>query len=291
MSGRFGGKFSPGTASQPRAPGDLRRSRSGARVNFLYIAPVPMLLVAFQLEPTGMFLKLAAFGLMMLAAWLTQHGLIAQDAYEARRVAKRPAIPRKMFGSLLTGLGLATAGLDPATFSLLNPILFFLLGTILHFVAFGPDPMKDKGTEGMNEFQTDRVARVVDEAERHLAAMKDAIRRARVPALERRVGDFVDTARGMFRVVEDDPRDLTSARRFLSVYLLGARDATVQFADLYARSQNEEARADYEALLNDLESSFAHKTEKLLLDDKSTLDVEIEVLRDRLEREGVRSEI
>ncbi len=291
MAQRYGGKHSPGAASHPRAPEDIRRSRSGARVNFLFIAPVPMLLVGFQMEPTGLFLKILAFGIMMLAAWLTREGLVAEDAYHARRVAKKPAIPRKIFGSVLTGAGLFTAGLNPETFSLLNPILYFILGTVLHFTAFGPDPLQDKGTEGMNEYQTDRVARVVDEAERHLAAMKDAIRRARVPALERRVGDFVETARGMFRVVEEDPRDLTSARRFLGVYLLGARDATVQFADLYSRSQNEEARADYEALLDDLESSFSQKTEKLLLDDKSSLDVEIEVLRDRLEREGVRSEI
>lgn len=291
MTERYGGKYSPGSANHPRNPEGMRRSRVGARVNFLFIAPVAMLLIAFQLEPTGMFLKLFAFGLMMLAAWLTKEGLVAEDAYHARRVAKKPAIPRKIFGSVLTGIGLAIAGLNPETFSLLNPALYFILGTVLHFIAFGPDPLADKGTEGMNEYQTDRVARVVDEAERHLAAMKDAIRRAKVPALERRVADFVETARGMFRVVEEDPRDLTSARKFLGVYLLGARDATVQFADLYARSQNEEARADYEALLNDLESSFAQKTEKLLLDDKSSLDVEIEVLRDRLEREGVHSEI
>ena len=238
-----------------------------------------------------MFDKVVAFGIMMLAAWLTREGLLAEDAYEARNVAKRPAIPRKIFGSVLTGIGLALAGLNVENVSLLNPILYLVLGTALHFIAFGPDPMKDKGTEGLNEYQTDRVARAVDEAEKHLAAMKSAIRRAEVPALERRVADFVETARGMFRVIEEDPVDLTSARRFLSVYLMGARDATVQFADLYARSGNEEARKDYEALLDDLENSFAKKTEKLLLDDKSTLDVEIEVLRDRLEREGVRSEI
>ena len=290
MAERFGGKYSPGSATRPRAPEGMRRSRAGARVNFLFIAPAPMLLVGFQMEPMGLFLKIVAFGIMMLAAWLTREGLVAEDAYHARRVAKKPAIPRKIFGSVLTGLGLAVAGLDAASFSLLNPLLYFILGTALHFASFGPDPMSDKGTEGMNAFQTDRVARVVDEAERHLAAMKDAIRRAQVPALERRVADFVDTARAMFRVVEDDPRDLTSARKFLGVYLMGARDATVQFADLYARSKNEEARADYEALLDDLESSFAKKTEKLLLDDKSTLDVEIEVLRERLEREGVHSE-
>ncbi len=143
----------------------------------------------------------------------------------------------------------------------------------------------------MDPYQTNRVARAVDEAEKHLAEMKEAIRRAQTPALDRRVADFVETARDMFRVVEEDPGDLTSARRYMGVYLLGARDATVQFADLYARSQNEEARRDYETLLDDLESSFTNKTEKLLRNDKSMLDVEIEVLRERLEREGVHSKI
>ncbi len=291
MGERYGGKFSPGAGKTPSSPTGARRTRIGARVNFLFAAPVVMLLVAFQLEPLGMFLKVGAFGIMMLAAWLTREGLVAEQAYDARNVAKRPAIPRKIFASVLTGAGLAVAGLDPATFSPLNPVLYFILGTALHFIAFGPDPLRDKGAEGMDSYQTDRVARVVDEGERHLTAMRDAIRRAGVPALERRVTQFGDTARKMFRVVEEDPRDLTSARRYLGVYLLGARDATVQFADLYARSKNEEARSDYEKLLNDLENSFNQKTEKLLLDDKSNLDVEIEVLRDRLEREGVRTKI
>lgn len=292
MSERYGGKYSPGAASHPKASGGQRqRRRSSKRANLLFAVPVPMLLVGFQMEPSGLFLKLVAFGVMMLAAWLTKTGLEAEAAYNDRRVAKRPAIPRKIFGSVLTGAGLFLAGIDLATFNLLNPFLFFLLGAVLHFIAFGPDPLKDKGTEGMNEYQTERVARAVDEAEAHLSAMRDAIRRAGVSKLDRRVDAFAETARGMFRVVEEDPRDLTAARKFLSVYLMGARDATVQFADLYARSKNEEARKDYETLLDDLESSFAQKTEKLLLDDKSMLDVEIEVLRDRLEREGVRSEV
>ena len=292
MAERFGGKHSP-DAKVPRPGGvsTMRRSRAGARANLLFIAPVVLLFVAFQQPPEGMFLKIVAFGVMMLAAWLTREGLIAQDAYDARRVAKRPAIPRKIFGSVLTGLGLGLAGYNLDSGATLPPLLYFILGAALHFFAFGPDPMTDKGTEGMDQFQTDRVARAVDEAEKHLAAMRDAIRRAQTPALDRRVEAFIGTARDMFRVVEEDPGDLTSARRYLGVYLLGARDATVQFADLYARSQSDEARADYETLLDDLETSFSQKTQKLLRNDKSMLDVEIEVLRERLEREGVRSEL
>ena len=81
----------------------------------------------------------------------------------------------------------------------------------------------------------------------------------------------------------------TAARRYLGVYLLGARDATVKFADIYARTRDPQVRADYEALLDDLEKEFAARTEKLLLDDRTNLDIEIEVLRERLEREGVQA--
>jgi hypothetical protein len=287
MAERFSGKYSPGGTSKTPPPPQQRRRRAGARVNLLFIVPGFLVLTAFQQEPVGMALDLAGFGTLILAAWLTREGLQAEDAYEVRRVAKRPAIPRKIFASVLTGIGLAIAGLDPATFSPLNPLLFALLGAGLHFMAFGPDPLKDKGVPEGSAFQTDRVAKAVDEAERHLTAMREAIRGAGVPSLSRRVDRFSETARQMFRVVEDDPRDLTGARRYLGVYLLGARDATSRFADLYSRNKDESARADYEALLDDLETTFAARTDKMLLDDKSSLDVEIEVLRDRLAREGV----
>jgi hypothetical protein len=46
-------------------------------------------------------------------------------------------------------------------------------------------------------------------------------------------------------------------------------------------------RADYEALLHDLETDFAARTAALLDDNRSDLDVEIAVLRDRLKREGL----
>ncbi|MEC8574240.1 MAG: 5-bromo-4-chloroindolyl phosphate hydrolysis family protein, partial [Pseudomonadota bacterium] len=159
--------------------------------------------------------------------------------------------------------------------------------TGLHLAAFGIDPMRNKGTEGVDDFQRDRVARVVDEAETYLSAMSDAALRARDRQVEARVEAFQDVARDLFRTVEDDPRDLTGARRYLTVYLMGARDATIKFADIYARSGDAKARNDYLALLADLEQNFAARTRKMLLEDRTDLTVEIDVLRDRLQREGV----
>ncbi len=297
MAERFGGKYSPGNA-RPSSGGDggparpyrgAERTRAGGRANILFVAPLFIALVGFTRDGSELALRLMAVGLLLLAAWLTREGLLAHEAFDARKVAKRPAIPRKIFGSALTGLGIGVAAFASIG-GFIVPIALGLAGAVLHSVAFGIDPLADKGVEGVDQFQTNRVARAVDEAEKHLAAMKDAILRAEDRQLEARVDRFSTTARKMFRTVEEDPRDLTGARKYLGVYLLGAKDATVKFADLYSRTRDDKARNDYVSLLDDLENSFAARTETMLLDDRSDLDVEIGVLRDRLAREGVRTE-
>ena len=291
MAERFGGRHSPDQKTDapgpPKNPFEGKtRSKAGGRVNFLFLAPLPLAVTAFFQEPVGLAARLVAFGLLILAAWLSREGIIAQEAYDARKIARRPAMPRKIVASILTGIGLAIPA--AAQGAIVSAVIFGVLGAVLHSFAFGRDPLKNKGMEGVDDFQTDRVARAVEGAEKHLAAMSDAILRAKDRDLERRVESFQSTARAMFRTIEDDPRDLTAARKYLSVYLMGARDATVKFADIYARSRDPGARADYVTLLDDLEANFTGKTQKMLIEDRSDLTVEIDVLRERLEREGVR---
>lgn len=291
MARRYGGKYSPGVDGAEAAPdaGTARpfdgktRSRAGARVNALFLLPFPFIISAFRAEAAGLALNLACFGLLMAAAWLTREGVLAEEAYAARSTARRPAWPRKIMGAVALGAGLGLAGL--ADGSLVNAIIFAALGGALHLMAFGLDPLRDKGMGDVDRFQSDRVMRAVREAESHLAAMSEAVARTGDRKVEARVERFQTTARKMFRTVEDDPRDLTAARKFLGVYLIGARDAAVKFSDLYRRTRDAGAREDFVALLDDLESNFAAKTETLLLDDRSDLDVEIGVLRERIGRE------
>lgn len=295
MAERYGGKFSPGGSSDaPKAkkPGpylNAKRSKAGGRVNMLFLAPLPLIWKAFTSEPVVMAQYLLALGLLIFAAWMTREGILAQEAYDARKVARRPALPRKMFGSLLTGLGLGMAGL--AGFGPMDAVIFAVLGTVIHSLSFGFDPLKDKGSEGIDSFQTDRVARAVDEAEAYLSAMSDAIKRAGDRAMERRVSEFQKTARDLFRTIEEDPRDLTAARKYLSVYLKGARDATAKFAEVFSRNQSAAAREGYAALLDDLEKNFAARTQKLLQNDHADLTIEIDVLRERLQREGITNDV
>jgi 5-bromo-4-chloroindolyl phosphate hydrolysis protein len=284
MAQRFGGKYSPGSTPESNVFDGRRPAVPTGRVTLMVVVSLVFVWAAFTGNgPRDLVLGLSAFGLLGLSAWLTRDGLIASAAFAARRVARKPAIPRKAFGAVLMGLGLGVGGMMGA--GVIYSVLFGLIGAVLHVGAFGLDPWTNKGMEGIDDFQTDRVARAVDEGEAYLRAMKDAVLRANDRKVEARVDKFATAARAMFRGVENDPRDLTAARKYLSVYLMGARDAAVKFADLYAQTRDAQALADFDALLTDLETHFAARTQTLLSDNRSDLDVEISVLRERLQRE------
>lgn len=289
MAQRFGGKYSPqGTSPKTAAAAPVYAvDPVGARANFMFLPAIVLLFSALFNGAIGLVFGLAGAGALCLGAWLLRGGLKAEATYNARKVARRPGLPRKLLAALLAGGGIALGAISHDS-GVIASVLYGIAVLGLHIAAFGSDPLTDKGMDGIDTFQQDRVARVVDEAEKHLVAMTGAMKRANDRKLMDRLEQFQGAARTLIRTVEDDPRDLTAARKYLGVYLQGARDATSKFADIYARNRNETARMDYLALLDDLERNFAARTEKLLLDDNTDLTIEIEVLQDRLKREGVR---
>lgn len=299
MAQRFGGKYSPtGTgpaggglagreiAQKPPAP---PRHPLENRPFWITLTAAPFLLGAFGDGPFALLRALGAFALIAGASWLIREGLQAEAAYNARRVARRPAFPRKIFGALVYGIGIAVGAQAPEM-GLIGAAVAGVIGAGLAMLAFGTDPMADKGMEGIDPFQQDRVARVIAEGEKHLAAMRDAIARTGDRPLEARVELFIATARDLFSTVEQDPGDLSAARRYMGVYLEGARDATVKFVDLWTQTRDAKARSDYEALLGDLEQNFTARTRSLIEGGREGLEIEIDVLRERLAREGVRQD-
>jgi len=288
MAQRFGGKYSA-DGRQSVSPRAARAEVNpvGGRANALFIPPILLVFMSLNDGALGLVLGLMAATVLSGAALLLREGLKAEAAYRARKVAERPALPRKILAAALTGSGVALAAYknDPGVVA---PVLYGIAALGLHVAAFGIDPLTSKGMEGVDSYQKGRVARVVDEAEQHLASMTAALLRISDRPVQDRLAQFQTTARTLIRTVEEDPRDLTGARKYLSVYLLGARDATIKFADIYANTRDSQARDDYLALLDDLDKNFAARTQKSLLEDKTDLNIEIEVLRERLSREGVR---
>jgi hypothetical protein len=203
MAERFGGKYSPQGSQSGHTPmqSPIRAQGSDGqwRTTVLFLSAFLFLFPAFGDGPRDLLFGLSAGGALILAAWLTREGIKAETEYNTRTLARRPALPRKLFGAAITGIALFLGGMT-AGIGLIYPVLFALVGVGLHLGAFGLDPMRDKGMEGIDAFQTGRVAHAVEEGEAYLAGMTDAILRAGDRSLEKRVDQFTTQRPGkLFR--------------------------------------------------------------------------------------------
>jgi len=300
MARKFGGRFSPGGANDDPggAQGDQRNAAGvpteargrgvSLRVRLMFVAPLPLIFTGFsaisQGDAGGVLRLFGALAIFELAAWLLMEGDKAKAAFDARAIARKPAFPRKIFAALFCGGATALAMGGGAAL----PLAVGLLATLLHLAAFGIDPLKSKGIEGYENFDNRRAALAVEEAEAYLREMEAALAPLQDRALSERLGKFTQAARAMFREVEADPRDLGAARKYLGVYLMGARDAARKYAELAGRDNaGSDQRGAYLRLLDDLEQNFQAQSRELLLDDQTDLDIEIDLLRDRLRQEGI----
>ncbi len=277
-------------AARPMKFRPRRKKPGGLALTLLFIAPFPLLLDSFSkitdAAPIGAAIALGTYALFVLAAWTLREGIKAEAAYNERKIARPPMFPRKLIAAGISGTAVFLTAWFGWGQGMITGIGFGALAVAAHLVAFGFDPMRRKGLPGFNEYETDRVARAVDKAEAIMAEIETAAAGINIRAVERRVGGLLDTVREMLRTVEQDPRDLTRARKYMGVYLTSARDATIKFAELNQRSRDRVKQAEYLSLIADLETSFNGERELMLQDNQSDLDVEIEVLQERLQREG-----
>ncbi len=268
-----------------------RLSRFRKRSWTILLAASPLLFAAFANlsggNAIGMGIDLGLFALYAFSVFLIRQGGDAEDAYLNRTYASPPALPRKLLGSL--GLGVATilTGLFGWDIGLVQSIGLGILAAGASVATFGFDPMKAKGEISLSGVTPQMVEDAINEAEERL----QGIDRAAADIIDRPLRDRLSkiTARGrdILRRIEEDPSDLRRARKFLKVYLDGALEATRK----YARSQHDLGDSDmylkFRSLLDDMQQTFDQQHEKLLTNDRIDLDVEIDVLAERLERETV----
>ena len=297
---RFGGAHSKGgspvgavnQAAKPRTGFTGRKASSFSwRVLGLYIAPggllLPGLLGLLTADLPRLGWALGGYALIIFGAWLTGQGLKAEAAFAERLIAKPPAFPRKLVGGGLIAVALFEVMMLGIGVGLLPSLFYAALGFGAHAYAFGLDPMKAKGVVSQDGADLSHVIDRLEEAEQVVDATVEAARHLGDRSLETRVDNLAFAARDILREIQSDPRDFRRARKFLSVHLVGLRDATQK----YVTAKNKGAadmRSEYANLLTDLETSFAKQRETLLTDDRVDLEIEIEVLRDRLKEENLR---
>jgi len=302
---KFGGAHSPGKvdATMKQNPvarlssaqvfnKSARRANSGRTRSWLIILLTLPLVLAGIIEMLdgnafGAMRNVGLFALFCFAAATIRSGLSAESEYEAREFASAPAFPRKIIGSALLGAGLLLTCWTGWGIGLFQSIGFGIMGTVASLVAFGLDPIKGKGYTTSTGITPSMVVDAINEAEEKIEGIEQAGTLIRDRPLRDRLNRVTKRSRDILARIEQDPSDLRRSKKFLVVYLDGALEATRK----YARTQNDlgddqSVYIKFRSLLDEMEQQFDHQHEKLLTNDRIDLDIEIDVLADRLKAES-----
>ena len=302
---KFGGAHSPGKVDATMRQNPIarlqsakvfdksaQRASSGRTRSWLIILFTLPLVFAGIVEMIngnafGAMRDFGLFALFCFAATTLRSGLAAEAEYEAREFASAPGLPRKIIGSALLGAGLLLTCWTGWGIGLLQSIGFGVMGTAASLFAFGLDPVKGKGYTTSTGVTPQMVVDAIAEAEEKIEGIERAGAQLKDRPLRDRVNRVTKRSRDILARIEQDPSDLRRSKKFLIVYLDGALEATQK----YARTQNDlggdkDVYIKFRSLLDDMERAFDHQHEKLLTNDRMDLDVEIDVLADRLKAES-----
>ncbi|MCG6940295.1 MAG: 5-bromo-4-chloroindolyl phosphate hydrolysis family protein [Thiohalocapsa sp.] len=252
----------------------------------LFVLPLPVALAAVFALARGQLGPLVGdalgYGLMLAGALLVRRGRDG-GASGIGGAAFWHRWPPKTVGAGLIALGSGvTAGLGAGHHPAIAAA--FALVTLLGFhLAYGLDFSLRRRPLGLGTYGEESLRRAVQA----IAAIEQARRDIRQPELDTRLDSIAALARQIIQRVEEDPRDLWRARKFLNVYLDGVQRVVEGYAKTHGQVAAPQLDQRFRHALETVEAAFREQYQVLLERDVDDLDVQIEVLTRQLEREGI----
>jgi 5-bromo-4-chloroindolyl phosphate hydrolysis protein len=284
----------PLTAAERSAAARRSLGSTGAAA-ILYVLPLPLLGKAFyelvlRGRVTGFVISLALFALFILGAELARRGIARTWDFRQRKVALASGAPLKSLGAGVIGLATFATAFLAADQSLPASIAIALGSLLGFFLTYGLDARGAKGVAADAGVSPEEVQATLAEARGRIGAIEEAGKRiagSTAYELRQKVRDVAAAAGKVLQLIEDDPRDLRRARKFLNVYLDSAKTVTENYASTSAKAHSPEMEAKFRAVLDDLKTTCEEQYAKLLENDTLDLDAQIEVLKVRLTKEGL----
>ncbi|MEE9303014.1 MAG: 5-bromo-4-chloroindolyl phosphate hydrolysis family protein [Thiotrichaceae bacterium] len=283
----------PSTVKRINSPADVvHEVRYGLKGVLLYFLPLPVLIAAIVSLVQGNFWKTiilaASFTGFMLAAIIARHGLKIESTFERKKFAKAPGTPYKTVAAIILGSTTALTAYFATEHGLFSSLLTGAAALLGFMFSYGLDPRKDKTGNISLGVTAEEVIEALEAAEIKISGLVSAKRSIKNLDFNKRLDRIIAKARDILAVIEEDPRDLQRARKFLKVYLTGAE----RVAQKYAQTHKREATTDtldenFGRVLDSIEETFNTQHTKLKENDQFDLDVQIEVLETQLKREGI----
>ncbi len=258
----------------------------------LFLLPLPLFFaIPLSLSAGNIkafFVNSLAFFLFIVSAVIARKGFLAEREYKRRKIAKAPKIKYKTISLIIFTIAVFVTSKWGAENSFLVSLGYAIAGFFGFYLYYGVDPLKDKIQNISLSVTPEEVIEALSEAEKKIEAIEDARVSIYNFELNQRLRDIVKEAKEVLKLIEENPNDLYRARKFLVVYLDGARRVIEGYAKTKKEGdENRELEEKFRKILDTIENSFKQQRQKLKENAIENLDVQIEVLKKQMKYEGV----
>jgi hypothetical protein len=263
----------------------------GLRGGLLYVLAVPLAFAAVAFLARGAFPEAmaagAAFGLVATGALFNRRGTLEELVAPERRFTRSSAVPHKYLAALAVAAGTMIAAYGAVGQSGLVSIAFGLLALAGFHMAYRLPLLRAAFGLALEEAGDKTLQKMLAQAELRILAIEKSALRIRNPELEQRLQRIAGQGREILDQIIARPEERFRARKFLNVYLESAERVASRYAKTHRLAQGKELEQNFRNVLIEIENVFGQQLSRVAEHEVFDLDVQIEVLRKQLEREGI----
>lgn len=261
------------------------------RMLLLWLATLPLVPAVFVSLIAGRLESFAAdalaFVLFILAAVLTRRAYLGTTRRSQRQFSRRFSLPGLNLAGGLIGLATAITAIFGAGYAPAIGLAFALIATTGFFLTYGMQPWWQGGRLAATDHASALVADALAEAENRLIHIERAAGVLGNHELRERLTRIAALGRDILAQIAERPSDLSRARRFLTTFLEGAEQVSNGYARTHRQADSQALEQRFRAVLVTIEDQFTHQRQRLAQADVTDLDIQIEVLQQQLEQEGM----
>jgi len=250
---------------------------------YIFLAPLflAVVLALFNTNIKAFILSGISFFLFLTVAKLAKVGLEVEHIYNNSTFTKAPKVPYKTIAGYL--LGAATfftayiAGGEP----FVKSAFLAVIATVGYYLLYGFDPKKDK-LENLGDISAEFVLETINEAKSKLSTIKNNMLEIKDTLLTDKLTTAVGKAENILQTIQEDPKDIRVARKFLIVYIDGIAKVTEAYTDLDETDITTQTKKKLHLLMDDVEVKFDKELARLKSNNHFDLDVHIDTLKEQI---------
>ena len=251
----------------------------------LYVFVVPLFLAVvlalFQTNIKAFMLNGVSFLLFLAVASMAKKGFIQEGVYHSETFTSAPKTPYKTIAGYLLGAStLFTAWVTGAQ-PIINALFLAIIATVGYFLFYGFDPKVDK-FKNLGDISAEFVLETIKEAKEKLAHIEKDMQEIKDTALYDKLQIAIAKSEAILQTIQEDPKDVRVARKFLSVYIDGVAKVTDAYTAMDEKDITAQTKEKLHTLMDDVEKRFDKELTRLKNNNEFDLDVHIDVLKEQL---------